>query len=254
VSVPAAPFREAPGRGVPWGAVVAWSGVPAVLAWLVVAGALVLPLGALLAVGVGAGAGAALCWAILRVAPSAVLRGLRARRAAPGEQPRVRNVAEGLCATLGLVVPTLYVVDASEPDAAAVGTRASAARLVVTSGLAEALSRVELEAVLAHELVHVRRGDVAPATVAAAVLGPAALVLPRRLLARLVRLARSEQSETVTDLAAVRVTRYPPALASALERLAPPPRRRWHAVDLLWTSEGPDAPSVRYRIDVLREL
>ncbi len=51
--------------------------------------------------------------------------------------------------------------------------------IVVTSGLLNSLDPVCLEGVLAHELVHVKRADIAPATMAAAVVLPVASVLPR---------------------------------------------------------------------------
>jgi Zn-dependent protease with chaperone function len=120
--------------------------------------------------------------------------------------------------------------------------------VVVTSGLLTSMEPVPLEAVLAHELVHIRRGDVAPATMATAVLLPVASVFP---VSGLVHRMAGRGREMRTDTLAVSVTRYPPGLREALVSMAegPAPRAssplvrravarttRW-----LWTVPLPDA-------------
>ena len=60
---------------------------------------------------------------------------------------------------MGLPRPVICVVESAVPNAMAVGRDPDSAKLVVTSGLDESLTLVELEGVLAHELVHIKRHD-----------------------------------------------------------------------------------------------
>lgn len=184
------------------------------------------------------------------------LRVSHARPAVPDEHVRYHNLVEGLCVTAGLPMPRLYVVDDPAPNAFAVGRHPRRAALVATTGLLDQLSRVQLEGVLAHELAHVRSRDTLPATVAVTLLGLPALAvdLGARLLAwggvshesetrgrrsplawtgvlalpllalvpvaaQGVRLLVAGRREPLADFGAVRLTRYPPGLVSALERL-----------------------------------
>ena len=131
-------------------------------------------------------------------------------------------MVEGLCATFGLRVPALAVVDDPVPNSAAVGVNPGAATLVVTSGLVEGMGLVELEAVVAHELAHIKRDDVVVLTIAAAVVGPVCtLTGSDRWMVRAIGSGR----EFVADDVAVTVVRYPPGLQRALEAMqsAPPP-------------------------------
>ncbi len=75
------------------------------------------------------------------------------------DDPRLFNVTEGLCATFGLSMPSLHVVDDDVPNACALGRDARRSDLVVTSGLLRSVDPIELEGVIAHELAHVKRGD-----------------------------------------------------------------------------------------------
>ncbi len=181
-----------------------------------------------LVLGIVAGAVAAVVVAavvtvlVWRSATGLVLRRMGARPAPPGTFPRLDNVVEGLCATFGLRVPALAVVDDPVPNSAAVGVNPGAATLVVTSGLVEGMGLVELEAVVAHELAHIKRDDVVVLTIAAAVVGPVCtLTGSDRWMVRAIGSGR----EFVADDVAVTVVRYPPGLQRALEAMqsAPPP-------------------------------
>jgi Zn-dependent protease with chaperone function len=98
-----------------------------------------------------------------------------------------------------------------------VGRRHDDAALVVTSGLLNLLDRIELEAVVAHELAHIKRLDVASAALASSGIGTLLHALGGQRAT--VWLLGSDR-EIRADLAGVATTRYPPGLLSALERIA----------------------------------
>jgi heat shock protein HtpX len=132
---------------------------------------------------------------------------------------RLADLAEGMCAALGLPMPELRVLADAVPNAIAVGRRHDDAALVVTSGLVASLDRIELEAVVAHELAHVKRLDVAAAALAATGVGRAFSALTGER--GTIWLVGSDR-EIRADLAAVATTRYPPGLIAALERIGSP--------------------------------
>jgi heat shock protein HtpX len=162
-----------------------------------------------------------------------------ARLAEGRDTQRLHNLTEGLCIADGLSKPTLYVVDDDALNAFTAGANPKHAVLVVTTGLLRTLNRVELEGVLAHELSHIKTLDSMSASVAVVALaGPVLLAdVGRRpgapLLARpavvlgvlaplagwALRRAVDPRRELDADTAGVRITRYPPGLASALTKL-----------------------------------
>ena len=162
---------------------------------------------------------------------------LRAQPAEPTRHARLFNLVEGLGANAGVPQPALYVVPDPALNALTMGRSPRHAELVVTSGLLEELSRIELEAVLAHELSHIRNDDILTATVAVGLFGLlgrparaaagtglgavlAAAVLPLSALAGLgLQLSVDPHREEVADSLGVHLTRYPPAMVSALERM-----------------------------------
>ncbi len=104
-------------------------------------------------------AGAAVMYGVWRLAPSFALRRIGAAPIDEHGDPRLYNVTEGLCATFGLTMPSLHVVDDDVPNACALGRDARRSDLVVTTGLLRRTDPIELEGVIAHELAHVKRGD-----------------------------------------------------------------------------------------------
>jgi heat shock protein HtpX len=153
--------------------------------------------------------------AVRKRGPEVTLAATGSRPVSEAEEPRLHNLIEGLCVGIGLAPPRLRIVEDEAPNALAVARSVDDADLVVTRGLLDRLSLVELEAVLAHELARIRRGEAIVGAVAGVVL---ANVL-YGAIARVV-VARGEPIDTWSDLAAVEITRYPPALASALDKLA----------------------------------
>jgi heat shock protein HtpX len=179
----------------------------------------------------------------------------RARPADPDQYKRLHNLVEGLCISSGLPKPRVYVIDDPAPNAFATGRDPRHAAIAVTSGLLEKMNRVELEGVLAHELSHIKNYDILVSTLAVTMVGAVALLSDvtirmmwwnggrvRRdgdrsngtnpialigfvllifapLVARLMQAAVSRQRETLADVSACQMTRYPPGLISALEKL-----------------------------------
>jgi Peptidase family M48 len=146
-----------------------------------------------------------------------ILRALNGRTAETNQDARLMNIVEGLCAAFGLSAPAVVVVDSEDLNALTLGRRRRRATLVVTSGALERLDRIELEALVAHELAHLRRGDVERAAVIMSALGFLAL-RNSGVANRCARLAGIDR-ESFADLAATSITRYPPALADTLELL-----------------------------------
>jgi Zn-dependent protease with chaperone function len=139
-------------------------------------------------------------------------------------EPRLVNLVEGLCVANGLTVPELRVLEDRAPNAIVLGAKADHAVLILTRGLLDLLDRIELEAVVAHELAHVKRGDLEIAQRATVAAGLAVHVLPSVGLAVL-RLGDGGR-EALADGAAAIMTRYPPGLGAALAKLAGAPTTR----------------------------
>src|SRR5689334_15105966 len=75
------------------------------------------------------------------------------------EAPKLYNVLENLCISRGLPMPALQIIDTPALNAYASGLREGQYVVAVTQGLVDTLSDDELEAVLAHELTHIRNRD-----------------------------------------------------------------------------------------------
>lgn len=179
-----------------------------------------------------------------------------AQAADPIEYRRYHNLVEGLCIGAGLPKPGLYVIDDAAPNAFATGRNPEHAAIAVTSGLLDRMDRVELEGVLAHELSHIKNYDILVTTISVVLVGvvalmadwafrflwwggprhrndsragrgPAAavgvlgfvLILFAPIVARLMHFAVTRRRETLADFSGVGITRYPPGLISALEKL-----------------------------------
>ena len=86
------------------------------------------------------------------------------------------NVVEEMSIAAGLPPPRMYVIPDPDPNAFATGRSQDHASIAVTQGLLDAVNREELQAVVAHELSHVRNLDIRLMTVIAAMVGTVALI------------------------------------------------------------------------------
>jgi heat shock protein HtpX len=199
----------------------------------------------------------ALAWGSYYNSDKIAIAASRAKPADETEYRRYHNLVEGLCIAAGLPKPRLYVVDDPAPNAFATGRNPKHAAVAVTTGLLETMNRVELEGVLAHELSHIKNYDILVTTIAVTAVGTIALIsdiglrfafwggmsdrrdnnggsgpigaiiaiasLAVLMLAPfagyLMKMAMSRNREYLADASGVQLTRYPPGLISALEKL-----------------------------------
>lgn len=201
-----------------------------------------------------AGAGSAVAY---WKSDSVALAMSHARPADPATYARLHNLVEGLCIAAGLPKPRIYVIDDEAPNAFATGRDPRHAAVAVTTGLMDKLTRIELEGVLAHELSHIKNYDILVSTLAVTMVGVVAVLTdfslrfmwwggPRHrddsrsggggpaaalaivgivllavapLVAKLMQAVISRRREALADVSGVALTRYPPGLISALEKL-----------------------------------
>ena len=124
-------------------------------------------------------AAAGICWYAWRYGPQRVLWATGAWEIiepATPEQKQLVNVVEEMAIASGLPRPRVWIVPDEDPNAFATGRDAPSASIAVTEGLLKALSRDELQGVVAHELAHVRNLDVRLMTLLAGMVGAVALM------------------------------------------------------------------------------
>lgn len=184
-----------------------------------------------------------------------VRQGTGARTVSHSSEPRLHNMVETLAIGAGLPTPAIEIVESGALNAYASGWTPADSVVGVTRGLLQNLSRDELDAVLAHEITHIRYRDVRLMTVAAIFLGFLASgsrmlggrdgARTRNLLIRtsggaglliaaaamvigmlawtlgvLSKLAISRAREFVADAGAVELTKNPDALIRALQKIS----------------------------------
>ncbi|GEP10709.1 M48 family metallopeptidase [Methylobacterium gnaphalii] len=173
------------------------------------------------------------------------------------EAPDLYRLLEPLCISRGMAMPTLLIVDDPALNAYATGLNPEQYAITVTTGLRDALTPREMQAVLGHELTHIRNDDVRTMMIAIVIAGIFAFVaeagyrtdllrnlfsgnrdgknragaVPAMLLGALlialawilskaIRFALSRSREFVADAGAVELTKDPDALISALIKIS----------------------------------
>lgn len=166
------------------------------------------------------------------------------------DDPELYRLVENVSIAAGLpATPPIYLIDDPAPNAFAAGSRPSTVYVGVTSGLRKLMPTRELEAVLAHEISHIRNRDVRLMTLAAVLVGVIAMISdfafrmaffsgrgsnnrnPIQLIAAIVALvlapiaavmlqmALSRRREFLADASAAAILNDPEAMALALRRL-----------------------------------
>jgi len=162
------------------------------------------------------------------------------RQSAPG----LYRIVENLTRKAGLPMPALYILPDDQPNAFATGRDYDHAAVAVTEGLLNLLSEEEVEAVIAHELSHIKHYDMLIGTVAASIAGAIsmlanfgmffgggsdndrpnmlvtlALMFLAPMAAAIIQMTVSRRREFLADEGAARMTGHPEWLQSALSKL-----------------------------------
>jgi heat shock protein HtpX len=117
---------------------------------------------------------AIVAWVAWRRGPQQVLWSTGARELTDPqtfEEKQLVNVVEEMAIAAGLPKPKVYVMDDQDPNAFTTGRDAASSCIAVTTGLLAVVNREELQAVIAHEMGHVRNLDVRLMTLIAALVG-----------------------------------------------------------------------------------
>jgi len=175
------------------------------------------------------------------------------------EQPRLYNLLENLCISRGITMPRLKIMQSDALNAFATGLNEKQYSITVTTGLLNRLDDAEIEAVLAHELTHIRNGDVRMMVIAviiagvisffgelffrvmfrggirrggssgssdrkgggagAAILLAVVIIAVAWFLSLVIRFALSRSREFLADAGAVELTKNPDAMIMALRKI-----------------------------------
>lgn len=181
-----------------------------------------------------------------------------ARKVERRAEPKLYNLLENLCISRGITMPELRIIESEALNAFATGLHEKQYSITVTRGLMNALTDEELEAVLAHELTHIRNSDVRLLVVAVvfvgifsfvgemafrsmrfgrvgssrrssrssgggaviAILVALAIIAVAYALAIVIRFALSRRREYLADAGSVELTKNPDAMISALQKIS----------------------------------
>src|SRR5882724_3501847 len=173
------------------------------------------------------------------------------------EEPRLYNLLENLCISRGIPTPKLKVIEDNSLNAFATGMNDKQYSITVTSGLINNLDDAEIEAVLGHELTHIRNGDVRMLVIAVIIAGAIAffaelvfrllfqggwrwrggresgdrkgagvailiavvLIAVAWILSIVIRFTLSRRREYLADAGSVELTKNPDAMISALRKI-----------------------------------
>ena len=181
-----------------------------------------------------------------------------AREVDRNEEPVLYHVVEDMAMVAQIPMPRVYVIDDAGLNAFATGSNPQNAAVAATSGLLDIMNREELEAVIGHEVSHIRNYDIRISTIAVALASAITLlssmagrmmwwggasrsrrsndrdggglevimlvvsllaIVLAPLAATLVQLAISRQREFLADASSVELTRNPQGMINALLKL-----------------------------------
>jgi heat shock protein HtpX len=166
------------------------------------------------------------------------------------DNPRFYRIVENLAITTGMQTPKIYIIDDAAPNAFATGRDPKHAIVAATTGLIDMMSDSELEAVMAHEMGHVKNYDIRVSMITFGlvsaigfltdivlrmmfyggdrdsedkspvmmIIGIIVLILAP-IIAVVVQMAVSRQREYLADATSAMTTRNPDSMISALEKL-----------------------------------
>jgi len=157
-------------------------------------------------------------------------------------EPGLYAIVHRLTLRAELPMPALYIIHEAQPNAFATGRNYENAAVAVTDGLLELLTEEEVEAVIAHELSHIKHYDMLIGTVAATMAGAIAMlanfgmffgggrdrpnifvtlalmfIMP--MAATVIQMTVSRNREFMADEGAAKMTGHPKWLQSGLEKL-----------------------------------
>ncbi len=182
------------------------------------------------------------------------------------DNSKLYNIVENLAITAGLPMPKVYIIDDPAPNAFATGRDPKHALVAATTGLLDVMDKSELEAVMAHELSHVKNYDIRVSMITfglVCVVGFIADIGLRMMIfndrdddrspvgavivlltaifapvaASLAQLAVSREREYLADASAVNITHYPDGMINALKKLethSRPMKRQNSATEALY--------------------
>jgi heat shock protein HtpX len=182
-----------------------------------------------------------------------VLAMYSAREVTAEEAPQLHNMVRNVAMQAGMPMPRVYIIPTPAPNAFATGRNPEHAAVAVTEGILRLLEPRELEAVLAHEISHVKNRDILIGTMAAvlagaigylahmaqwalifggfggrssddegrgSLIGSHAMIILAPIIALLIQLAISRAREYKADESGAHLTRRPLDLASALQKIS----------------------------------
>jgi heat shock protein HtpX len=174
---------------------------------------------------------------------------IKASRAKPVEEhelPQVYGIVRRLALQSDMPMPRVYLMDSPQPNAFATGRNPKHAAVAVTTGILQIMTNEELEAVLAHELAHVRNRDILISSIAAMIaaalsmlarfafffggggrnrenpsgaVGALLVLIVGPIAAMFIRFAISRAREYQADASGAAITGQPMHLASALRKI-----------------------------------
>lgn len=191
-----------------------------------------------------------------------ILSSVQAKEIQKEDDPELFTTVENLAITAGIPMPKVYLIPDQALNAFATGRSPEHASVAITYGLRSQLTKAELEAVMGHELSHIKHYDIRVMLYTAVLVGmviflsdilwrvaigggnrnsrnskgsgPIILIalllglIGAPIAAQLIKLAISRRREYLADAGSAMLTRYPEAMISALQKIAQAPKLNGH--------------------------